>query len=89
MEVQQLNVELNWVHRGQKHAYGDSHYICEIHTQDIIPEKDLLLLVGNTRLPYNVWKERINSAAEYFKGYYTLEKTTYGYLYHGVYPYDD
>ena len=88
MEVQQLNVELKWTHCGQQHAYGDSHYICEIYTQEIIPEKDLLLLVENTRLPYNVWKERINNA-EYFKGYYTLEKTTYGYLYHGVYPYDD
>ena len=41
------------------------------------------------RLPYEEWKKRRNNISDYFKGYYTIEKTNYGYLYHGVYPYDD
>jgi hypothetical protein len=90
MEVKQLNVELKWVHCGQKHAYGDSHYECEIHTPDVMEEKELLLLVNNgNRLPYEEWRLHTGNAEVYFRGYYTLEKTTYGYYYHGVYPYDD
>ena len=41
------------------------------------------------RLPYEEWKKRRNNINDYFKGYYTIEKTSYGYLYKGVYPYDD
>lgn len=90
MEVNQINAELKWTHCGQKHAYGDSHYECEIHTQEVLDENTILNLVNNgNRLPYEEWRKRMGSAADYFKGYYTITKTGYGYFYHGVYPYDD
>ena len=90
MEVKQINAELKWTHCGQKHAYGDSHYECEIHTQEELEEKDILLLVNNgRRLPKEEWQKRHGDINEYFRGYYTITKTNYGYFYHGVYPYDD
>jgi hypothetical protein len=93
MEIKQYDVELIWTHSGQRHAYGDSHYECEIHTKEDIPEKDILLLVNNgKRLPYEEWKAKsvdVFNMDIYFLGYYTIKKTDYGYFYHGVYPYDD
>jgi hypothetical protein len=90
MEAKQINAELKWTHCGQKHAYGDSHYECEIHTKEELEEKDILLLVNNgRRLPKEEWQKRHGDINEYFRGYYTITKTTYGYFYHGVYPYDD
>ena len=84
-----INVELKWTHCGQIHAYGDSHYDCELHTKQELSEKDILRLVGENRLPYEEWRKRMGNMDDYFKGYYTITKTDYGYFYHGVYPYDD
>ena len=39
MEAKQINAKLKWTHCGQKHAYGDSHYECEIHTQEELEEQ--------------------------------------------------
>ena len=90
MEAKQINAELKWTHCGQINAYGDSHYECEIHTQEELEEKDILLLVNNgRRLPYKEWRKRHGDINEYFRGYYIITKTNYGYFYHGVYPYDD
>ena len=90
MEIKQIDAELVWKHRGQKHAYGDSHYECEIHTEQELSDEDILDLTQERgRLPYNEWKKKVSNINEYFKGYYTIEKTSYGYFYHGVYPYDD
>ena len=82
---------LNWVHSGQYRPYGDTFKECEIHTNDSMKEKDLLLLVNNgSKLPKVEWdKHKFNSAAVYFQGWYTLEKTYYGYKYVGCEPYTD
>ena len=86
----QIEAELVWKHRGQRHAYGDSHYECEIHTKQELSDNDILQLTKETgRLPYEEWKKRTGNISDYFKGYYTITKTDYGYYYHGVYPYDD
>ena len=90
MEIRQLNVELKWLQHGQQRAYGDSYYTCEIHTKQELEDKDILALTKETgRLPYKEWRKRMGNICDYFKGYYTIEKTSYGYLYKGVYPYDD
>lgn len=90
MEIKQIEAELVWKHHGQKHAYGDSHYECEIHTNQELSDDDILDLTDERgRLPYKEWKEKISNINDYFKGYYTIKKTDYGYYYHGVYPYDD
>jgi hypothetical protein len=90
MEIKQINAELVWKHRGQKHPYGDLHYECEIHTEQELSDEDILDLTGERgRLPYKEWKDKISNIDDYFKGYYTIQKTQYGYFYHGVYPYDD
>ena len=90
METKQFNVKLNWVHCGQKHAYGDSHYECEIHTPDILEENDILLLVGNGgKLPKEEWKKGTGDIMVYFTGWYTITKTDYWYKYIECEPYTD
>ena len=82
--------ELKWIEHGQRRSYGDSHYTCEIHTKEEMTDGEILDITKEKgRLPYEEWKKRRNNISDYFKGYYTIEKTNYGYLYHGVYPYDD
>ena len=82
--------KLKWLEHGQRHSYGDSHYTCEIHTEDEMTDSEILSITKEEgRLPYEEWKKRRNNINDYFKGYYTIEKTSYGYLYKGVYPYDD
>lgn len=89
METKQINAELNWVHVGQYNAYGDTHRICEITTNEKLDESVILSLVGNgSKLPEDKWKNA-GDATVYFRGYYTLKKTNYGYLYHAVEPYCD
>lgn len=83
-------MQIVWKHRGQKHRYGDSHYECEIHTEDSLTDSEILALTNEKgRLPKKEWEKRISNMSDYFKGYYTITKTDYGYFYHGVYPYDD
>lgn len=91
MECKQIEAELKWIESGQRHPYGDMFYTCEIHTTQELTDEDILDLTKEKgRLPYEEWKVRgANSFDDYFKGYYTIEKTDYGYLYKGVYPYDD
>lgn len=89
MEVKQIDAKLIWQHCGQKNPYGDSHYECEIHTNQELSDEDILDLTDEKgRLPYKEWK-KCDDINDYFKGYYTIKKTDYGYYYHGVYPYDD
>lgn len=86
----QIEAKLVWKKHGQIRPYGDNHYDCEIHTKEELSDADILQLTKETgRLPYEEWKKRRNNISDYFKGYYTIEKTDYGYFYHGVYPYDD
>lgn len=81
--------ELKWLRRGQQHPYGDSYYDCEIHTTEEMSDEEILKITKETgRLPYEQWKNH-KTMDEYFRGYYTIIKTNYGYLYKGVYPYDD
>jgi len=81
--------ELKWLRHGQQRPYGDSYYDCEIHTTEEMSDEEILAITKETgRLPYEQWKNH-KTMDEYFRGYYTIEKTDYGYLYKGVYPYDD
>jgi hypothetical protein len=54
-------------------------------------DEEILAITKETgRLPYEEWKKQgLKSMKDYFRGYYTITKTDYGYLYKGVYPYDD
>ena len=82
--------ELKWLEHGQRRSYGDSYYTCEIHTKEEMTDDEILSITKEKgRLPYEEWKKRRNNINDYFRWYYTIEKTTYGYLYKGVYPYDD
>ena len=89
--TKQIECTLNWVHSGQYHPYGDTFRECEIHTNEIIDEKDILIMVNNgSKLPKEEWKKNhLNSACIYFRGWYTIEKTNYGYKYIGCEPYTD
>ena len=82
--------ELKWLEHGQRRPYGDSYYTCEIHTEEEMTDDEILTITEEKgRLPYEEWKKRMGNVDDYFKGHYTIEKTDYGYLYKGVYPYDD
>lgn len=82
---------VKWTQCGQRHAYGDSFYIAEIHTDEKLTEEQILKLVGNSgRLPRAEWQKGCWKSAEiYFKGYYTITETSYGYRYEGCNPYTD
>ena len=82
--------ELKWIERGQRCYRSNAYYTCEIYTEDEMADDEILFITNEKgRLPYEEWKKRKNNINDYFKGYYTIEKTSYGYLYKGVYPYDD
>lgn len=84
-----MAVELKWTKCGQYHAYGDSHYVCEIHTDEELTKEQILKLVKNHRLPYAEWSKNFGDPNVYFSGYYQISKQSYGYRYEGVDPYTD
>ena len=80
---------------GQSKPYGDSEYEWELTTKEDIDEAELLtfcqrLLRKNTQT-YEEWRRgHNNSAAIYFRGYYTLVKRTSDtWIYRIVEPYCD
>ncbi len=90
METKQINATVEWMSCGQDHPCGDTHRRCEIHTLEQLTDSDILDLVNeHSKLPKSEFDKGGLSMAQYFAGYYTIEKTTYGYFYHGVEPYDD
>ena len=90
MEIKQIEADLKWKQCGQSHPYGDTHRICEIHTKENLSKEDILLLVHNNgKMEKEEFDNTLKDMGTYFRGYYTLQKTYYGYLYHGVEPYDD
>lgn len=48
------------------------------------------MVSNGSKLPKEEWeKTHLNSACIYFRGWYTIEKTNYGYKYIGCEPYTD
>lgn len=85
-----MATEVKWTQRGQRHAYGDSFYVAEIHTDEKLTEEEILKLVNNrSRLPYAEWRKHFGNPSIYFGGYYTITPTSYGYKYEGCNPYTD
>ena len=87
-------MELKVIHTGQYHAYGDTHREYEIHmtNEEICTTSidEILKLCDNgSKLPKDEWQARTGNIDDYFKGYYTLMSTDFGYVYHGVEPYTD
>lgn len=81
---------LNWTHVGQYHSYGDTFRVCEVHTDVELTDDEILSLVGNgNKRPKSEFDKGCSSMLEYFTGWYTIERTDYGYLYTGCEPYDD
>lgn len=85
-----MATEIKWTQCGQRHAYGDSFYVAEIHTDEELSEEQILKLVDNrSRLPYAEWQKAFGNPVIYFSGYYTITKTSYGYRYDGCEPFTD
>lgn len=83
-------IEVKAIKHGQYRPYDDTHIIFEIHTDEQLSDDTILKLCNETgRLPYEEWKSRIGNMGDYFKGWYKITPTDYGYLYEGLYPYDD
>lgn len=81
---------LNWIHVGQYRPYGDTYRVCEVHTNEQLSDSDILNLVNeHHKLPKEEFDKGCSSMAQYFAGWYTVERTEYGYLYTGCEPYDD
>lgn len=90
METRQINAIVKWGKCGQDQPYDDTHRRCEIYTNEELTDSDILDLVGeHSKLPKSEFKKGGLPMSQYFIGYYTIEKTDYGYFYHGVEPYDD
>lgn len=90
MIVEQLNAEITWAHVGQYHPYGDTVRVAEIACVEPLSEETILKLCNNDcRLPKSEWEKHYYDISMYFRGYYTIEKTDYGYKYTSVDPYTD
>ena len=84
-------LEVKWVHVGQYRPYGNTFRIAEIHTELTLEKSDILKLVNHDGTPsYEEYKALPNATVlDYFRGWYFIEKTTYGYLYKKEEPYTD
>lgn len=88
MMIEQLNAEIKWVHSGQYYPYGDTYRVAEITCVNELAEATILKLCHNNgKLRKDVFYNSNLNMSEYFRGYYTIEKTRYGYTYIGVEPY--
>lgn len=85
-------MEVKWTHLGQYHAYGDTYKVAELHTNENLTQEQVkLACVGVIpgKLPKNEWDSKQLSALEYFRGWYSVEKKPFGYLYTECEPYCD
>lgn len=85
-------MQVNWVHVGQYNPYGDTFRVAEIRTDEELSTDEILKAVGNGDVPsreeYEA-NEPNNTMGDYFRGWYFLERTPYGYKYTKQEPYDD
>ena len=86
-----MEVKLNWTHVGQYHPYGDTFRVAEIHCESELSTDEILALVNNGNAPSRKEYDALPNAtaADYFRGWYFLERTSYGYKYTKQEPYTD
>lgn len=83
--------EIECVHSGQYHPYGDTHRVFAINTRLQLTDAQILYIM-NDKYGYDVpLKKDWNShdCMSYFRGYCEITKTDFGYKYDKVEPYDD
>jgi hypothetical protein len=83
--------QVTWIHVGQYRPYGDTFRVAEIHTECELSTAEILALVNNGNVPskeeYDVLPNR--TVMDYFRGWYFIERTSYGYKYTKQEPYTD
>jgi hypothetical protein len=84
-------MQVNWVHVGQYHPYGDTFRVAEIRTDEELSTNEILKAVNNGNTPsHEEYEAKPNkTAADYFRGWYFIERTSYGYKYTKQEPYTD
>lgn len=84
---------ITWVHSGQYRPYGDSFYVAEVKTscpsESIVAQALRLIDSSMPRYPKKMWDVITRDASIYFDGWFTLEKTAYGWKYTECKPYTD
>jgi hypothetical protein len=97
MDITQLPIkEVQHVHSGQYHAYGDSWSVWNITLEDNaeVEREDILNycfseLSKRKVQSHKEWSEHYGDASSYFSGYYELTKTGNVYTYKVCSPYTD
>jgi hypothetical protein len=83
-------MKIECLHAGQDGPYSDMRYHIKVYLEENEnPTIDEVLKVcdNGSRLPKSEWSWKTPEI--YFRGWYTLYKTDYGYEYYGYNPYDD
>ena len=83
--------QVTWTHVGQYRLYGDTFRVAEIHTDCELSTAEILTLVNNGNAPSKEEYDALPNAtaADYFRGWYFIERMPYGYKYTKQEPYDD
>lgn len=84
-------MEVRWTHLGQYRPYGDTFRVAEIHCEGELSKDEILAAVDNGNVPSREEYEALPNAtaSDYFRGWYFLEHTSYGYKYTKQEPYTD
>ena len=81
------------IHSGQYHPYGDTFRVYKITTtctdKDIVVDFVKIFLVPDDKDVPEKSNGNYNGPAEYFRGYYTIEKIEGGFKYTKCEPYTD
>jgi len=82
---------VKWTHVGQYKPYGDTFRVAEVHCKQELSKEEILRYVEHDGTPSKQEYEALpnKTAADYFRGWYTIEKMPYGYKYTKQEPYTD
>lgn len=85
-----ITMMINCIHTGQYRPYGDHYAVFEIMTE--CQDQNIVVEAMKINFKYDVPpkdKWNFHDAAEYFRGYYTIEKIDGGFKYTLCEPYTD
>ena len=87
--------QVECLHAGQRHAYGDSFYEYQVYTEKPMERKDIIIACnkrnhfGKEWKTKEEWRKKVGCAIDYFAGYCEIIKNAKGYFVRFCEPYTD
>jgi len=94
MDTDKINAQVECLHVGQKHRYGDSFYEFKVTTEDKLDRETVINLTDRMRPDHRwqskeEWQANHFNANKYFSGYCEIIPRDYGYEVTYCLPYTD